>query len=106
MCAEQYRLLAAVFLLSVFVSMSQAPPGVWTHLAFVATRTGVTLYANGVTVGTHGVRMPLPMTSLGDRRAGFKGDMQEVRATCSRAHCMRICARVQFAAPATGGRSQ
>ncbi len=55
----------------------------WTHLAFVATRSSVTLYANGVAVGSHTVRMNLPMASLGDKRAGFRGDLQEVRGTLS-----------------------
>jgi hypothetical protein len=66
---------------------------VWTHLAFVATRSCVTLYANGVTVGSHTVRMNLPMASLGDKRAGFRGDLQEVRGTL---FCMFCSVFVSF----------
>jgi hypothetical protein len=65
---------------------------VWTHLAFVATRSSVTLYANGVAVGSHTVRMNLPMASLGDKRAGFRGDLQEVRGTLSCMFCSIFCA--------------
>ena len=57
----------------------EAPPGEWVHLAFVATRNEVTLFVNGGKVGAHPVRMQLPMNALGCRRAGLKGDLQEVR---------------------------
>jgi hypothetical protein len=58
----------------------EAPSGEWTHLAFVASASTVSLYANGELVGAHSVRMSLPMQTIGAYRAAFKGDLQEVRA--------------------------
>ncbi|SPE54477.1 Glycoside hydrolase family 25 [Verrucomicrobia bacterium] len=42
-----------------------APVGIWTHLAFVGTPTGTTIYANGVFVGTTNISLPLPRAYIG-----------------------------------------
>jgi hypothetical protein len=41
------------------------PIGAWTHLAFVGTSSGVTLYANGVQKGTVTNVQPCPLIYLG-----------------------------------------
>jgi len=42
-----------------------APLGTWTHLAFVGTASGTTLYANGVLQGTTNISFPLPRAYIG-----------------------------------------
>ena len=56
----------------------EAPVGEWTHLAFVATQSTVTLIANGKEIGSHNIRMHLPMSLIGAKTSGLKGDLQEV----------------------------
>jgi GH25 family lysozyme M1 (1,4-beta-N-acetylmuramidase) len=49
-----------------FIPAYTAPAGVWTHLAFVGTSTGVMLYTNGVFEGETNVsNFPLPRNDLG-----------------------------------------
>lgn len=45
------------------------PVGVWTHLAFVGTASGTTLYANGIFQGTTNISLPLPRAYIG---AGYE----------------------------------
>ena len=69
------------------------PPGVWTHLAFVATPASpaqgrpsrVSLFAGGVyrgslTLPSESASLPMPMATLGSREgSSFHGDLHEAR---------------------------
>jgi len=44
-----------------------APAGVWTHLAFVGTAAGTSLYVNGSLQSTTNVSIPLPRAYVGAR---------------------------------------
>jgi GH25 family lysozyme M1 (1,4-beta-N-acetylmuramidase) len=49
-----------------FIPAYTVPMGIWTHLAFVGTSTGVMLYTNGVFEGeTNASNFPLPRNDLG-----------------------------------------
>jgi hypothetical protein len=47
------------------------PAGAWTHVTFVGTPDGTTLYVNGVMQETIAVPINLPMNILGVRENGF-----------------------------------
>lgn len=57
------------------------PAGVWLHLTFVGTPSGMTLYANGTEVATHPAVVALPLQTLGRRDTGqdrLKGLLDEI----------------------------
>ncbi len=57
-----------------------APVGAWVHLAYVATRKSVLLYANGAMVGSVDLLVPLSVGSLGTTEDGsLVGLLDEVR---------------------------
>jgi hypothetical protein len=49
----------------VFSPAYTVPPGVWTHLAFVGTSSGTSLYVNGALEGAVAKSIPLPRDYIG-----------------------------------------
>lgn len=57
-----------------------APENIWTHLVFVGTASGTSLYSNGVLIGTHPASVSLwvdKLGSVGDN--AMKGHLDEVQ---------------------------
>lgn len=57
----------------------EAPVGEWTHLAFVGTADGTTLYVNGQYRDFIGVAIGLPMGTIGHSFNSMKGSLDEVK---------------------------
>ncbi len=57
-----------------------APVGTWVHLAWVATATDITLFANGASVDSLKMAMPLSVDILGTHGDNaFKGSLDDLR---------------------------
>ncbi|PYI53444.1 hypothetical protein DLM86_16860 [Paenibacillus flagellatus] len=57
----------------------EAPVGQWTHLAFVGTPAGTTLYVNGQPRDTIAAAIPLPADTIGHSFNSLKGTVDEIK---------------------------
>jgi N-acetyl-anhydromuramyl-L-alanine amidase AmpD len=85
-----------------------APAGVWTHLVFVGTSAGVTLYANGAAQATvtPGISLPralLGADSLGDNMAGALDEIMIYNKALTASQIGALYAAGPMRAPQFGG---
>nr|WP_240159933.1 family 20 glycosylhydrolase [Paenibacillus aceris] len=100
----------SIFGLKDYVFNYSIPSNQWTHLAFVGTNNGTSLYVNGILKETNPNKMNGPMTYVGvevqpgtgTKTSYFKGSLDELKIFNRALNASEIAALIDTAPPGQG----